>query len=145
MVYHRISNIVPCAIQHVCVFAHLCLTLCNPMDYSPSGSSVHEIFQARMLEWGAISCSRGCSQPKDWTCVSCVSCSSRWILDQCTTWEACSTIGPYYATSLNFLTLRFKGFLAQFPLLSAPSHLPNLSLWLHLCLYDTSCPAQCYL
>ena len=41
-------------------------------------------------------------------------------------------------TQLNFLTLRLKGFLAQFPLLSAPSHLPNLSLWLHLYLYDTS-------
>ena len=32
----------------------LCLTLCNPMDYSLPGSSVHGIFQARVLEWGAI-------------------------------------------------------------------------------------------
>ena len=32
----------------------LCLTLCNPMDWSPPGSSIHEIFQARVLEWGAI-------------------------------------------------------------------------------------------
>ena len=32
----------------------LCLTLCNPMDCSPPGSSIHEIFQARVLEWGAI-------------------------------------------------------------------------------------------
>ena len=31
-----------------------CLTLCNPMDYSLSGSSLHGIFQARVLEWGAI-------------------------------------------------------------------------------------------
>ena len=40
-----------------CVRAHLlqlCLTLCNPMDYNPSGSSVHGILQARLLEWGAI-------------------------------------------------------------------------------------------
>ena len=46
-----------------------CLTLC-PMDCSPSGSSVHGIFQARVLEWVAISFSRGSSQPRDWTCVS---------------------------------------------------------------------------
>ena len=37
----------------------LCPTLCDPMDYSPSGSSVHGILQARMLEWVAISSSRG--------------------------------------------------------------------------------------
>ena len=40
---------------YVCVYAHLCLTLCSPMDCSPSGSSVHEISQARILEWVAIS------------------------------------------------------------------------------------------
>ena len=34
--------------------AQLCLTLCNPMDCNPPGSSVHGIFQARVLEWGAI-------------------------------------------------------------------------------------------
>ena len=34
--------------------AQLCLTLCNPMDCSPPGSSIHGIFQARVLEWGAI-------------------------------------------------------------------------------------------
>ena len=39
--------------------------LCNPMDCSPSGSSVHEIFQTRILEWVAISFSRGSSQPRN--------------------------------------------------------------------------------
>ena len=33
----------------------LCLTLCDPIDGSPPGSSIHGIFQARVLEWGAIS------------------------------------------------------------------------------------------
>ena len=47
-----------------------CLTLCNPMDCSLSGSSVHGIFQARVLEWVAISFSRGSSQPRNWTWVS---------------------------------------------------------------------------
>ena len=43
-----------------------CLTLCNPMDCSLSGSSVRGILQARTLEWVAISFSRGSSRPKDW-------------------------------------------------------------------------------
>ena len=40
---------------------------CDPMDCSPSGSSVHGIFQARILEWVAISLFRGSSWPRDWT------------------------------------------------------------------------------
>ena len=48
----------------------LCPTLCNPMDCSLPDSSVHGIFQARVLEWIAISSSRGSSQPRDQTQVS---------------------------------------------------------------------------
>ena len=51
--------------------AQLCLTLCNPLDYSPPGSSVHGILQARILEWVAILFSSGSSWPRDWTQVSC--------------------------------------------------------------------------
>jgi len=40
-----------------------CLTLCNPIDRSPPGSSVHGIFQARVLEWIAIAFSDICSLP----------------------------------------------------------------------------------
>ena len=58
--------------------AQSCLTLC-------SGSSVHRIFQAKILEWVAISSSRGSSWPRDWTSVSCL---GRHILYHCTTWEA---------------------------------------------------------
>ena len=47
------------------------LILCPLMDYSPPGSSVHEISQARLLEWVAMPSSRGSSQPRDQTCVSC--------------------------------------------------------------------------
>ena len=50
--------------------AQSCPTLCDPMDCSLSGSSVHGIFQARMLEWIAISFSRGSSQPRNQTRVS---------------------------------------------------------------------------
>ena len=41
----------------------LCLTLCNPMDCSPAGSSVHRILQARILEWVAIPFSRDVPNP----------------------------------------------------------------------------------
>ena len=50
--------------------AQLCPTLCDPMDCSLPGSSVHEIFQAVVLEWIAISFPRGSSQPRDRTWVS---------------------------------------------------------------------------
>ena len=50
--------------------AQLCLALCDPMDYSPLGSSVHGLLQAGILKWGAISSSRGSSQPREWTRVS---------------------------------------------------------------------------
>ena len=46
---------------NVCVWAQSCLTLCNPMDCSLSGSSVHGIFQARILEWIVIFYLRGSS------------------------------------------------------------------------------------
>ena len=47
-----------------------CLTLCDPMDCSPPGSSVHEILQARIVEWVAISSSRRSSRPWDQTRIS---------------------------------------------------------------------------
>ena len=47
--------------------AQSCLTLCNTMNCSPPGSSVHGILQARILEWVAIPFSRGSSQTRDWT------------------------------------------------------------------------------
>ena len=52
--------------------AKSCLTLCNPMDYRPPGSSLHGVLQARILEWVAIPFSRGSSQPRDQTWVSCI-------------------------------------------------------------------------
>ena len=51
--------------------AQSCLTLCNPLDCSPPGSSVHGILQARILEWVAIPFSKGSSRSRDRTWVSC--------------------------------------------------------------------------
>ena len=52
--------------------AQSCPTLCDPMDCSLPGFSVHGIFQARILEWIAIPISKGTSQPRDQTLVSCI-------------------------------------------------------------------------
>ena len=60
----------------LCVQTQECLTLCYPIDYSPPSSSVHEIFQARILEWVAILFFRGSSWPRDQTCVPCISCTA---------------------------------------------------------------------
>ena len=61
-----------------------CPTLCNSMDCSPPGSSVHGILQVRILEWVAIPFSRGSSQPRDWTHIS-------WITGRFfTVWEYAS-------------------------------------------------------
>ena len=66
-----------CGIQH---FA-------TQLDCSPQGSSVHGIFQARLLEQVATSYSRGASQPREWTRISCVSYIGRWLLCCWASWE----------------------------------------------------------
>ena len=55
-----------------CVRWSVCPTLCDPINYSPPESSVHGILQATILEWIAIPFSRGSSQPRDQTWVSCI-------------------------------------------------------------------------
>ena len=65
------------AASYVGVLCQSRLTLCDPMDCSPAGPSVRGIFQARILEWFAISYFRGSSQYRDWTQVSRVSCSGQ--------------------------------------------------------------------
>ena len=69
-----------CACTLTSSVAQSCSTLCDSVDYSPLSSSVHRVFQARILEQVAISYSRGSSWPKDWTRISPVSCTGRWIL-----------------------------------------------------------------
>ena len=67
-----LSTVCHLSCVHIFFFkvAQSCPTLCNPLDYSLPGSSVHGILQERILEWGFISFSRGSSQPRDWTWVS---------------------------------------------------------------------------
>ena len=65
----------------VSVLSHSVVSLCDPMDRSPPGSSVRGILQVRILEWVAISYSRGSSPPRDWTRI-CYLCIGRrvWLL-----------------------------------------------------------------
>ena len=68
----------PC--MHAKLHVQSCSTLCDPIDYRPPHSSVHGILQVRILEWVALSSSRGSSLSKDGTCVSYVSCTGRRVL-----------------------------------------------------------------
>ena len=78
---------------------------CKSMDCSPPGSSVHGISQARILEWVAISFSRGCSQPRDQTCISYITCIGRWFLTTSATWEALPIIWAALTGTLLILEL----------------------------------------
>ena len=87
---HQVAKVLELHLQHqsfqwvLCILGaklcQLCPTLCNPVDYSPLDFSVHGILQARILEWVAMSSSRGSSWPRDQTHVSYVSCLGRWVL-----------------------------------------------------------------
>ena len=66
------------------VLAQSCLTLCYSMDYSPPGSSVHGIFQARILECVSISFSRRSSWPRDGTSFLCL--LQHWQVDSLPLW-----------------------------------------------------------
>ena len=82
----RVYSLGRCA----CIYAQLLshVWLWDSTDYILPDSSVHGISQARILEWAAIPSSRGSSQHRDRTCVSCISCIDRWILYHWATWEA---------------------------------------------------------
>ena len=72
-----------CELLDPCVGAKAvqsCLTLCDPTDCSPPGSSVHELVQVRMLQWVAVPSSRGSSPSRDQTCISYISCIGRQVL-----------------------------------------------------------------
>ena len=58
--------------RHIVLVTLSCPTLCEPMDYSLPGFSVHKILQARILEWIAIPSSRGTPQSTEGTLVSCL-------------------------------------------------------------------------
>ena len=78
----------------VCVCYLVMYWLCDPIDCSLPGSSVHGISQARILEWVAISFSRGFSQHRDWTQVSCI--AGRFI----TIWDTREALNSSVSSSV---------------------------------------------
>ena len=77
------------------------------MDYSLASSSVHEILQARILEWVAISFFKGSSPLRDQTCVSYVSCIGRWVLYHWATREAPASLHSTWNYLLAYLCFFF--------------------------------------
>ena len=85
--------------------AQLCQTLCNTVDCSPPGSPIHGILQARIVEWVAISFSRGSPWPRDWTQVSCFAgrCFNLWATGEAHTMVL---IGPKRGKFKRQMTIR---------------------------------------
>ena len=101
--------------------AQSCPTLCNPMDCSLQGSSVHGISQARMLEWVAISFSKGSSWPRDWTQVSYI--AGRFFTIWATREAQIYRVATYYHIPLSMGFPRQECWSGlQFP---SPQDLPN--------------------
>ena len=70
----QLAECEPCAKLGSALVTQACRTLCDPMDCSPPGSSVHGIFQARIMEWVAISFSR--ESWVTWILILALACSS---------------------------------------------------------------------
>ena len=130
-----------------CSVAQSCLTLCSCMDCGPSGPSVHGIFHERILEWVAISSSRGCSQPRDQTHVSC-------ILYHWSTWNIRTVLPWSYHFSLGLVGGKpqwaGRDSPGYFFLLSRPPLTQEFWIQLHLqtdntCSHDRSLWIQLYL
>ena len=87
-----------------CLVTKSCLTLCDPMDCSLPGSSVHGISQSRILEWVALSSSRESSSPRGQTHISCIGRQIRYHFshkeDQCSViyslWKDWNQIGTLF-------------------------------------------------
>ena len=94
----------------------------DPMDCSPPGPSVHGILQARILEWVAISSSRGSSRPGGQTHVSCVSCIGRWVH-----YHSTPPGKPLRPGSLKYPKVAYTGWM--FTSLSHEGHLRVVSGW----------------
>ena len=111
----------------VCVkFLQSCPTLCNPMDCSPSGSSLHGILQARTLEWVAMPSSRGSSQPRDRMSPAM---AGRFFISR-VTWEVISSL---YIWSVRYLSFA-----------CVANIFPNLLSVSWLCLMVVVCAYEVY-
>ena len=100
----------------------LCPTLCNPIDYSPPGSSAYGFLQARILELVAIPFSRGSSQPRDQTQVSCIAAGffTIWATRKAQALASTISLNPYQFSSVQLLS-RVRLFATQWTTACQPS------------------------
>ena len=115
----------------MCSVTESCLTLFDPMDCSLPGSSVHGMLQARILALVAISSSRGSSQPRDQNYFFCASCTGRWILYHCATWEE-----ALFTCMINFIFkehrfIYFQVHLLCYGFISQSPYIFYFSYWHH--------------
>ena len=111
-----------------------CPTLCDPMDCSRPGSSVHEIFQAKILEWVAISFSRGSSQLRDRTRVFCT--AGRFFTDWATR-EALGYLATWIFQAKKFIQEHYLNCLAVYVLIGdfkVTFHINHLYPYLNKCI-----------
>ena len=113
--------------------AQSCPTLCDPMDCSLPGSSVHGSFQARILEWVAISFSRRSSQPRDWTQVSRIA-GRRFTV----------CLGSNIHSSSVYMSMPVSQFIPLPSLTLWYPYLSSLRLCLSFCLTRSSLPFSYY-
>ena len=104
------------------------LTLCDCMACGPPGSSVHEIFQARVLEWVAISFSRGSSPSRDWTQVSCIGrqvlyhWATREANPNATSWNTSMELWWFGNKTLNRMLIENSGLILLYYHLRLPNY-----------------------
>ena len=116
--------------------SQLCPTLCNPMDCSLPGSSVHGIFQARLLEWAAIAFSRGCSQPRDRIQVSCTADRrlTIWATREALKMWYIYIMDNYSAIERNEIPFAATQMNGEIIMLSEVSQRKTNIIWYHLCM-----------
>ena len=141
-----------------CMLSRFSLTLCNPMDCSLPGSSVDGIRQGRILEWVAMPSSRGSSQPRDQTSISCRSCMKVNTLSRvrlfATLWTVAQGIFPTKGSNRHLLQVLHEIEDAQScptlcnPMDCSPGDLPNQGIkpaspagpawkWRHSVVFDS--------
>ena len=94
--------------MHAKSLESICLTLCDPMDCSPPGSTIHGVLQVRILEWDAMASSKGSLRAMFPALVgefSCISCIGRRDL-----YQSCNLGSPQYIYSPNHHKVHFPSF-----------------------------------
>ena len=110
-------------------FSQSCLILCDLMGCSLSGSSVHGIFQTRILEWVAISSSRGSFPPRDGTRISCFSCIAGKFF----------TTEPHQGSPAMYIYIYTHSYVCYLPTFLPTYYTGSTTIFICIKLYRRSC------